>query len=242
MILFVSDLHLSPSVPRIVERFRRFLASTARDAEALYLLGDVFEYWAGDDDLDDPLNAAIVADLRRLTDSGTTLSFMAGNRDFLVGESFAAATGARLIADPHVLSLPAWQFVLSHGDALCTDDAAYMAFRRQVRDPAWQRAFLAQPLAERKRQIAAMRAASERNKAEKAQVADLLMDVNPAATDDFLRAHGYATLIHGHTHRPARHDHLVDGIHCERWVLADWHEDRGEALAWDGEHLQRLAV
>jgi UDP-2,3-diacylglucosamine hydrolase len=242
LILFASDIHLSPAVPRIVDRFTAFLAGTVRQAEALYLLGDVFEYWAGDDDLGDPFNAAMVASLRAAADSGTALFFIAGNRDFLAGERFAAAAGLTRLADPYVLTVDSWQLVLSHGDALCTRDTAYMAFREQVRDAGWQRRFLAQPLAVRKQQIAAIRTESERGKAAMRGDEHGLMDVDPATVDDFLRAHGYATLIHGHTHRPATHDHLVDGIHCQRWVLADWHDDRGEAIAWDGEALARLAV
>ena len=242
MILFAADIHLSPSVPGIVERFLGFLRGPAIDAESLYLLGDVFEYWAGDDDLDDPFNRRIVAALRELADRGTRLFFVAGNRDFLIGDGFAQAAGITLLADPQVLSVPSWQFVLSHGDRFCTQDTAYMAFRETVRAPAWQSQFLAQPLALRKQQIAAIRSESERTKSAKANSAPALMDVDPGTVDDFLRDYGYATLIHGHTHRPATHDHLVDGIHCQRWVLSDWHDDRAEIIVWDGETLSRRAV
>lgn len=239
MILFVSDLHLSAEVPAITDRFEAFLDGPVREAEALFILGDLFEYWAGDDDLDDPLNERVARALRRTAEAGVQSSFLAGNRDFLVGPRFAEAAGIALLNDPYVLSVPAWQFVLTHGDALCTDDVEYQAFRTQVRQPEWQARFLAQPLAERKRQIAAIRARSQESKAVKSSA---IMDVNAGATEDFLRDHGYATVIHGHTHRPATHDHIVDGIHCERWVLADWHADRGEAIRWDGERLQRLSV
>jgi UDP-2,3-diacylglucosamine hydrolase len=242
VILFVADIHLSPTVPRIVERFKAFLAGPVADAEALYLLGDVFEYWAGDDDLDDPFNRDMVAALRACADGGTRLYFIAGNRDFLINGDFAAAAGVGLLPDPYLLSVPAWQFVLSHGDRFCTQDSAYMAFRARVRNPAWQAQFLAQPLAQRKQQIAAIRSESERSKSAKAEAAPYLMDVEAGAVDDFLRENGYATLIHGHTHRPATHDHIVDGIHCQRWVLSDWHDDHGEAIVWDGETLSRLAV
>lgn len=246
MILFASDLHLSSSTPGIVHLFLDFLAGPARRAEALYLLGDIFEYWPGDDALDDPddsIAATFAAALRRLTDSGVEVGFIAGNRDFLIGDRFATATGIRLLPDPFVLSLPNWQFVLAHGDQLCTDDTAYQAFRAEVRKPDWCARFLAKSLAERRQIITALRRQSEVAKRDKAARSPELMDVSPAATDDFLRTHGYATLIHGHTHRPARHDHIVDGIHCERWVLADWHEDdgcgRGDYLAWDGTQLVR---
>ncbi len=239
MILFVSDLHLSPRSPGATALFLAFLAGRAREADELYILGDLFEAWIGDDDLGAPYHAEIVAALRAAADSGLAIGVMHGNRDFLLGPDFAAAAGVRLLADPTVLSTAEWQFVLSHGDALCLDDTAYMAFRAQVRDPAWQAALLAKPLAERRALAAQMRAASEASQRGKA---DPYTDLQPAAIDDFLRGHGYATFIHGHTHRPATHDHIVDGIHVERWVLADWHEERGECLVWDGKRLRREAV
>ena len=236
MILFISDLHLSPRSPGATALFRQFLAGRARQADELYILGDLFEAWIGDDDLDEPYHAAIVAALRAASDNGLRISLLHGNRDFLLGAGFAEAAGVRLIADPYILSTAEWQFVLSHGDALCLDDAAYMAFRAQVRDPQWQAALLAKPLVERRAIAAHMREVSEASQRGKAAP---YTDLQPAATEDFLRAHGYATFIHGHTHQPAMHDHIVDGIHVERWVLADWHEDRGECLVWDGEALRR---
>lgn len=243
MILFVSDLHLSAQTPELNALFLKFLGGRARAAEALYILGDLFEYWVGDDDLDNPNHAEVIAALRDFTDSGILLKVMRGNRDFLLGDGFADATGARLLPDPYVLSTPEWQFVLAHGDALCTDDAEYQAFRTLSRSDEWQRAFLQKPLAERHAIARALRERSEAGKADKAGRADYLMDVNVGATDDFLRDHGYATFIHGHTHRPATHDHIVDGIHVERWVLADWRADcggpQGECVVWDGERLQR---
>ena len=246
MLLFISDLHLSPQAPGVTRIFLDYLAGRARRAEHLYILGDLFEVWVGDDGIDDPedgFSRQIVSALRALTDSGVGLSVQHGNRDFLLGDQFAARTGARLLPDPFVLSLPTWQFVLSHGDLLCTDDTDYQAFRAQVRDPAWRSAFLAKPLAERKAIAAALRQQSENAKQAKINPAQrYLMDLNPRATDDFLRAHGYATFIHGHTHLPAKHDHLVDGIHVERWVLTDWHEDQGECLCWDGERLERVLL
>ena len=242
MIYFISDLHLSPQTPGVTQRFLDFLGGRARAAERLYILGDLFEVWPGDDCLDDPENAyerRVVDALRTLSDAGVRVSVMHGNRDFLLGETFAARSGATLLPDPYVLSLPAWQFVLAHGDALCTDDKDYQDFRTQVRDPAWQQAFLSKPLRERKAIAASMRRQSEELKRAKSAQAYDVMDLNPGATDDFLRDHGYATFIHGHTHRPATHDHLVDGIHVERWVLSDWHEGQGECLVWNGEQLRR---
>lgn len=243
MIHFISDLHLSPLTPGAAAIFLDYLGGRARAADQLFILGDLFEAWPGDDCIDDPaepFNRRIVDALHELSGAGTALSVMHGNRDFLLADEFAERSGATLLADPCVLSLPTWQFVLSHGDLLCTDDTDYQAFRRQVRDPAWRAVFLAKPLAERKAIAAALRQQSENAKQEKLKHAQqYLMDLNPGATDDFLRQHGYATFIHGHTHQPATHAHMVDGIHVERWVLADWHEERGEYLCWDGEHLQR---
>ena len=239
MIHFLSDLHLSPGAPGVTRIFLNYLGNEARSAERIFILGDLFEAWPGDDSIDDPddsFNGDIVAGLCQLAGSGTGVAVQHGNRDFLLGEHFTERSGATLLPDPYVLSLPSWQFVLSHGDALCTHDAEYQAFRTQVRNKDWQDVFLRKPLAERKAIAAAMREQSEASKREKPMQT---MDLNPAATDDFLRHHGYATLIHGHTHRPARHDHIVDGIHVERWVLSDWHEDRGEYLAWDGQQLTR---
>ena len=239
MILFISDLHLSPRSPGATRLFLEFLTGRARQADALYILGDLFETWIGDDDISDSYNAEIVTALRSTATAGVSIAVMHGNRDFLLGDDFAAASGARLIADPYILSTAEWQFVLAHGDALCLDDADYMRFRAQVRDPAWQAALLAKPLAERRTIAAHMRQVSESSQRAREQP---YTDLQPAATDDFLREHGYATFIHGHTHQPATHDHIVDGIHVERWVLADWHEDRGECLIWDGEALRREAV
>ncbi len=239
MIFFISDLHLSPRSPGATCLFRQFLAGRARQATELYILGDLFEAWVGDDDIDDPYHAELVGALRAASHSGLQISLLHGNRDFLLGAGFAAATGVRLISDPYILSTPEWQFVLSHGDALCLDDTAYMAFRAQVRNPEWQAALLAKPLAERRAIAAHMREVSESSQRGKDNP---YTDLDPTATDDFLRQHGYATFIHGHTHQPAKHDHIVDGIHVERWVLADWHEARGECLVWDGEALSREAV
>lgn len=239
MIHFLSDLHLSPETPEIARLFVAYLAGVARDADHVFILGDLFEAWPGDDaidDPDDPFAGRIVAHLKALSESGTRVSVMHGNRDFLLGREFSERSGAELLPDPYILSLPGQAFALTHGDALCTDDSAYQAFRAQVRSPEWQTAFLNRPLAERKAIASALREQSEASKRGKMMQA---MDLTPAATDDFLRQNGYVTLIHGHTHRPARHDHTVDGIHVERWVLADWHDGRGEYLLLDGRYLSR---
>ncbi|MEW6514485.1 MAG: UDP-2,3-diacylglucosamine diphosphatase [Pseudomonadota bacterium] len=224
--LFISDLHLSPHEPGRVRLFLDFLAGPARDAARLTILGDLFDYWAGDDDLADPFNARIVAALRKLSDSGVRLDFMAGNRDFLIGEEFASAAGLTLLPDPCVRDIGGVKTLLTHGDTLCTDDPDYQRFRAQVRDPAWRSAFLARPLPERKREIEALRARSEAEKKTKSMA---IMDVNAAAVSATLSEHGAQAMIHGHTHRQGRHDHAG----CTRWVLGDWHTGRGNALVCD---------
>ena len=232
--LFISDLHLTEDEPANADAFLAFLQGPARSAASLFILGDLFEYWAGDDDLATPFNAHIAAAIRALADAGTAVFFMSGNRDLLAGPTFAEAIGARLLEDPTRVRFDkdadAPPLLLSHGDALCTDDLAYQAFRRQVRDPAWQTGFLAQPLAARKAFIASLRQQSETAKAEKAIE---IMDVNADAVAALLRTHGYPSLIHGHTHRPACHRLEVDRHSCTRHVLSDW---RGQAswLHYDG--------
>lgn len=228
--LYISDLHLSAHEPGTVERFLAFLHGPARNAARLTILGDLFDYWAGDDDLDDPFNARIVAALREFSASGVALFFMAGNRDFLIGKTFAQAAGLELLPDPCLRDIGGVPTLLTHGDTLCADDADYQRFRAVVRDPAWQAAFLARPLAERKREIETLRARSEVEKKIKPMA---IMDVSAGAVVAALRAHGAHAMIHGHTHRQGRHAHTVDGRDCVRWVLGDWHADRGEALACD---------
>ena len=225
--LFISDLHLSEERPGANERFFQFLEDDAAGAQALYVLGDLFEYWIGDDDLEEPFNAVIVGFFRRLTATGTRLYFMHGNRDFLVGEAFASATGATLLADPSVVD----GTLLMHGDTLCTDDLEYQAWRRTARSADWQREFLAKPLAERRETVHGLR---EKSKAViQAKTAEI-MDVNDAAVAEALRRHGVTRLVHGHTHRPGRHRLQVDGQHCERWVLPDWYGRGGYLELVDG--------
>lgn len=232
--LFISDLHLSEDEPANVDAFLGFLQGPARAAASLFILGDLFEYWAGDDDLATPFNARVAAAIRALANAGTAVYFMTGNRDLLAGPAFAQTIGATLLEDPARVRFggraDAPALLLAHGDALCTDDLAYQAYRRQVRDPAWQAGFLSQPLGARKAFIASLRQQSEAAKAEKSME---IMDVNADAVAALLREHGYPTLIHGHTHRPACHHLALDGHDCVRHVLADW---RGEArwLAFDG--------
>lgn len=227
--LFVSDIHLHPSRPATARLFGEFLAGPARDAQALYILGDLFDAWAGDDDLGDPFNAGICAALQAVAAAGTRIAFLPGNRDFLIGEAFAAAAGAALLADETVVDLAGTPTLLLHGDTLCTDDREYQDFRATVRAEQWRRGFLARPLVERKTEIESLRARSEQEKRGKPMA---LMDTNAAAVAGAFRRHGVSRIIHGHTHRLARHDSEVDGRACRRWVLGDWDGD-GNALACD---------
>ena len=218
--LFVSDLHLTEERPEANERFISFVEGKARDAEALYILGDFFEYWVGDDDLGDPFNAVIAGLLANLTRSGVRLYFLHGNRDFLIGERFCAATGARALPDPSVHEVEGVKTLLVHGDTLCTDDLEYQAWRRRARDPAFQAEFLAKPLAERRQAVLEMRAKSRLVVQGKTPQ---IMDVNEDAVREAMRSHAVRRLMHGHTHRPGRHVLEVDGERCERWVLPDWY-------------------
>ncbi len=227
--LFISDLHLSAKEPQAARLFRHFMQRIAPGADALYILGDLFEYWAGDDDLSDPFHESIVHALQKLAANGTRIYLMHGNRDLLMGQALASACSAKLLSDPVLLDLYGTATLISHGDALCTDDAAYQAFRTQVRDTQWQRTFLARPLAERKAFIEGLRWQSTQEKQTKSID---IMDVNTDAVAALLREYDYPRLIHGHTHRPKHHQHLVDGHACERWVLGDWH-DEGNFLRCD---------
>ena len=228
--LFVSDLHLCPTRSAINRVFFDFVRMPAAQAEALYILGDLFEYWAGDDD-DDPFNAQVLAALRELAGRGVALYLMHGNRDFLIGDRFSAACRATLLPDPTRVNLYGTPTLLMHGDTLCTDDLEYQAFRLQVRNPNFQREFLAQPLAERIQKIEIMRAKSEATKKIKPEAT---MDVTATAVEVQLRNYGYPRLIHGHTHKPAMHQHIVDDRCCERWVLADWYAS-GSYLRCDAQ-------
>ena len=223
-ILFIADLHLDPARPAALHALAGFLAGPARKASALYILGDLFEAWIGDDarPADDPVAPA----LRALADQGTRVFLMHGNRDFLLGRAFAQAAGAELLDEPVVISIDNERVGLEHGDALCTDDTAYQAFRAQVRDPDWQRGFLALSVAERLEQARAARARSGEDMATKAEA---IMDVNPAAVTTRFRDLDVARLIHGHTHRPAMHSLTVDGVERQRIVLGDWF-DQGSVL------------
>lgn len=219
--LFVSDLHLCAARPQSNRSFFGFLEREARGAQALYILGDLFEYWIGDDDLDDAFNRSVTAALARLVAAGVPVYLMHGNRDFVMGEAFARASGVTLLPDPSLIKLGGQAVLLMHGDTLCTLDLEYQAFRREVRGQPWISRLLAQPLAQRKAAVEALRRQSEQEKRSKPAE---IMDVAPAEVEAVLRRYGYPRLVHGHTHRPARHVHMVDGHACERWVLADWYQ------------------
>ena len=227
-VLFISDLHLDPARPGVVDDFVGFCRTTARDAEALYILGDLFEAWIGDDD-DDPALVPIVAALAELAGTGVVCHFMHGNRDFLVAERFAQRTGCRLLPDFETVALYGEKVLLTHGDLLCTDDVRYLELRRQLRDPAWQREFLGKPLAERREIAAGLRQLS---KTEMAAKAEEIMDVNEDAVRETMRRFGVLTLVHGHTHRPALHRFELDGEPARRIVLNDWYGPAGY-LRWD---------
>ncbi len=226
--LFISDLHLQAARPDITERFSTFLRREAMQAEALYILGDLFEAWIGDDD-PDPHNVAVQQAMREVTDAGIAGYFMHGNRDFLIGEAFAERTGFTLLADPVVHDMYGTPVLLSHGDAWCTDDVEYQAFRRQSRDPAWQRHVLAMPI-EQRRALAGR--AREESRAAMVDKAEDIMDVNAGAVAAAMREAGVTTLVHGHTHRPAVHEFVLDGDPATRIVLGDWYE-QGTVLRWE---------
>jgi UDP-2,3-diacylglucosamine hydrolase len=217
---FISDLHLAAERPAIVDQFFDFVSGPARQADALYVLGDLFEYWAGDDDMEDRLNGGVADAFAALHASGTGVYFLHGNRDFLVGDAFARRAQATLLCDPALIDLYGTPTLLMHGDTLCTDDVEYQKFRLYARNAQNQARFLAQPLGARRAQLRGLRAESEAAKQGKSAE---IMDVNQQAVENALRTAGCARLIHGHTHRPARHVHEIDGRTCERWVLGDWY-------------------
>lgn len=215
----ISDLHLDESRPDITRAFFDFLRGRAAGAEALYILGDFFEVWIGDDD-DAPLAAEVAQELSRFSGSGAELYLMHGNRDFLLGEDYARRCGATLLPDPSLVTLAGNPVLLMHGDSLCTRDEDYQAFRRQARDPEWQAQLLAQPLAQRRALAAQLRNMSAEATSNKAED---IMDVTPSEVERVMRDAGVTRLIHGHTHRPAQHEEPAG----QRWVLGDW-----EQLGW----------
>jgi len=227
-VFFISDLHLTASMPATAAAFERFLRTRAREARTLVILGDFFEYWVGDEELADPFHRHVANLLAELANTGTRVLFMHGNRDFLLGKRFLAAAHATLLPDPSVLEVEGQRIALAHGDALCTRDTAYMRFRHWTRKRWVQRMFLTMPLRWRMKIAQKMRAESEAGRAMSANVAGepraaaMMGDAAPEAVDALFKAAGTPTLIHGHTHRPQLH-HEPSG---ERWVLSDWDFDQ----------------
>jgi UDP-2,3-diacylglucosamine hydrolase len=216
--LFISDLHLSLETPHIAQQLLAVLAGPAQEVDQLFILGDMFEAWIGDDAMPPEL-APLLMPIKALTEKGIAVYFMHGNRDFLIGEKFAQACGAQLLNDPHVIELQGENVLLMHGDLLCSDDTTYLAFRQQVRNPQWQAHFLSLSIEERIAMAQQARAASKTDTSNKAED---IMDTNQNTVEDYMREHGVKRLIHGHTHRPAIHHFELDGAKAERIVLGDW--------------------
>lgn len=227
--IFISDLHLDESRPQVTRLFLDWLHREATRAEALYVLGDLFEAYIGDDD-DAELIGVVAAALREVSERGVHVGFVHGNRDFLLGDVFATRAGLRLLAETEVIDLYGVRTLLLHGDTLCRGDLAYQRVRAQLRDPAWQRQFLAQPLAARRAFAAAARAESARHTSE---ASEMIMDVDASAVAAALAQHGTTRMIHGHTHRPAIHEL---GAGRQRIVLGDWYE-QGSLLQVDRNSL-----
>lgn len=236
--LFVSDVHLNAARPNIVRAFLEFLDSKAPRADALYILGDLFDLWLGDDD-DKPPHPEICAALAALTSKGLPVSVVHGNHDFLLGRGFAKRTGCTLLRDHTVIDVQGTGALIMHGDTLCTRDVEYQKFRKMTRNVINQKLFLAMPLAKREEKAAGIRSEAQKDVALKS--ADI-MDVTPAAVDEAMRKHGVRHLIHGHTHRPAIHGFDLDGAQAIRIVLGDWYE-QDSVLIWDegGYRLGRVA-
>lgn len=217
--LFIADIHLGNEHPEISQRFVEFLQQQAVAAEALYILGDLFEVWIGDDAVQPEHQPAIDA-LKALTDSGTPVYVMHGNRDFLLAREFEQMTGCRLISDPLLIDLYGSPTLLMHGDSLCTDDTEYMQMRGQLRSPAWQQQFLGASI-EQRLQIARQYRDESRNRSQNKTLE--IMDVNANAVITTMREQSVTQLIHGHTHRPAVHELEIDGHAAKRIVLGDWY-------------------
>lgn len=230
-ILFISDLHISLEKPEITRRLLHFLEKRAAKATAVYILGDLFDAWIGDDDFTPP-NNKIRKQLKRLTASGTRVYLQTGNRDFLLGERFCRDTGATMIGDYAVIDLFGAPTLLTHGDLLCTDDQPYQAFRAKSRNPDWQRSVLSKPLLVR---LLAARWYRLRSFLHKRKKSREIMDVNQDTVVKVMCEHGCLRLIHGHTHRPNVHSFKINGQTAQRFVLADWNKDAAEVLCWNNE-------
>lgn len=224
--LFISDLHLSGQRPEVTQSYIDFIKQWATKADALYILGDLFEYWIGDEAVFQEEFQLALATTRSIVEQGTPVYVMHGNRDFLMGEGFTQAAGCELISDPTVINLYGTRVLLMHGDSLCTDDIEHMAFRKMVRNPAWQKEFLSKTIKERDRTARQYRAYSKLAMNNKRPD---IMDVNQETVEKIMREHQVQHLIHGHTHRPGKHEFLLDGKPAQRIVLGDWY-DQGSVL------------
>lgn len=229
----ISDLHLEASSPERCDAFFRFIEENAADANRLFILGDFFDAWIGDDE-DDPFYLVILNTLKKWVDDGLYIAFTHGNRDFLIGMGFAEITGVELLREEQVVQFGDVPVLLLHGDSLCTDDVEYMQFRQQVRDPEWQQQVLQLPLDQRRVMAQQLRAQSQSMNAMKA---DDIMDVNQAQMVSAFKRHNVSHMIHGHTHRPAIHDVNVEGTPATRYVLGDW-QDKGWYIRWDGSGFE----
>ena len=228
--LFISDLHLEAVRPEIGVQFLDFLSGEAKDADTLYILGDLFEVWLGDDD-PNPYYAGMKAAIRELVDSGIPVFFMHGNRDFMIGDEFATDTGVTILQDPELIDLHGEKVLLSHGDALCTDDVEYQRFRAMTRNPDWQAMMLAKTIQERiAHALEARQGSVEHGKS----LDDEITDVNQGAVEALIRKHGVDILLHGHTHRPAIHAIRLGDRTATRIVLGDWFE-QGSVVRWDAD-------
>lgn len=236
--LFISDLHLEDQRPEITTLLVDFLRGPARTADAMYILGDLFEFWIGDDVVNTTART-VASELRTLADQGVPVFFQHGNRDFLVGQDYAKAAGMQLLPETVTVNLYGQPTLLLHGDTLCTDDVEYQAFRQQVRNPAFQQMFLGQGVEQRLAMAASARDASKQHTGNTAMA---IMDVNDAAVAAAFSASGTRRMIHGHTHRPAVHQHaLPDGATAERIVLADWYRN-GSYLRVDENGAESIAL
>ena len=237
--LFISDLHLDDDRPEITELLLNFLDQRAIQAEALYILGDLFEVWIGDDDSRE-LTTRVGKALQKLSNASTAVFFIHGNRDFLLGESYAQRAAMRLLPQTAVIDLYGQQTLIMHGDTLCTDDTEYQEFRIKVRDPLWQRQILALPLQQRRHLAGQLR---ETSRAATSLKADDITDVNPEAVQYAFQQHRVDLLIHGHTHRPAIHHLDCNNRPSQRIVLGDWHEQQGSVLVCTpgGQRLETLS-
>jgi UDP-2,3-diacylglucosamine hydrolase len=245
-ILFISDLHLTPERPEILLMFNEFMRGPARDADQLYILGDLFEYWIGIDAIDLLQIRPMLDEISGVVKSGTEVFFIAGNRDFLVGNDFAEFTGTRLLTDGTIIELDSRPVLLMHGDSLCTNDVEHQAFRQMVLNPEWQARFLSRPITERIELARQARMLSTESTNAKPMA---IMDVNNESVVNAMNEHGVDLLIHGHTHRPDIHTVNINGADGSRIVLGDWYEQmsalefsHGEIVLTAGGTDRRLKI